>query len=235
MATVNPQPAGVPLGALSQLALQGPATAGFAPFTQGPLGFSPATQAALQQFNQVTRPGLQNQAALAGLGNSPALLEAISLGQAQALPGFISQDLQNRLTASQGLQQGIGLAGQLTGAGEQLGQSAAGLAANISGGEAQRQLQAAQISGNLLLGQASNVAFPAAQTQLAQQQQALTAFGGGGQLQRGITQEQIGATQQERLRQQALSEQATTGIFGGSVLPPTLQQTGTSNTTGGGK
>lgn len=66
---------------------------------------SSATQASLKEFNDLQTPGIMNNAASMGLGNSGAALEAISQGQEQALVPFMQQDLQNSLTASQGIGQ----------------------------------------------------------------------------------------------------------------------------------
>ena len=176
-------------------------------------GLSPITQALIdaqmQAFNVNALPVIQNQFALQGLANSPALGQAVGQSLATAFPGFIQT-------------------------GESLGQSQAGLAANIGNQEAMRQLQAAQLSGNLLLGLGQNVLSPAAQFQSGQAQLGLGALGGAGQLQQGLAQSQAEATQMDFLRRQGLAEQGTTGLFGGSVLPPTLSGTSTTNTTGGG-
>ncbi len=64
---------------------------------------SAATQAALKEFNDLQAPEIQSQAALQGLGNSGASLQALATGQEQALVPFMQQDLQNQLTATQGL------------------------------------------------------------------------------------------------------------------------------------
>lgn len=134
---------------------------------------SPLTQAGIQQFQAAQLPILQQQAALQGLGNSPALQSAIAGGLAQALPNLIGQGQQLTVDA----------------------------------------------------------ATRAAQLQQQQLQTALQALQGAGQLQRGITQEQLDAQQMERLRLQGLSEQATTGLFGSSVLPNTFQQSSQSSSS----
>lgn len=167
-------------------------------------GLSPITQALIdaqmRAFNVSALPTIQNQFALQGLANSPALGQAVGQSLATAFPGFIQ-------------------------AGESLGQSGAGLMANIANQEAARQLQAAQVAGNLFLGFGQNMGN-AGQLQQQQFQSALQGFQGAGQLERGILGEQLDASQMERLRLQGLSEQATTGLFGGSVLPPIGQVTG---------
>lgn len=175
-----------------------PSQPGLLPFITGPVGFSPATQAALQAFQLNTLPTLQNQAALAGLGNSGALLSSIGQSLATALPGFIQGDLANRIQAS-------------------------GLAAGIGNQEATRQLQAAQTAGNLLTGFGQSVAAPAAQIQQSQLAQALQGFQGAGGLEQNILQQQLEAPRTESLRRQSLAEAGTIGLFGGQVLPPSLE------------
>lgn len=162
-------------------------------------GQSPLTQAAIQAFQQSTLPIIQNQFALQGLANSPAMGEAVGSSLAQSLPQFI-----------------LG--------GEQLNQSGARTMADIYNMQQQNQL-------NALLGFGSQIAAPAAQLQNQQVQTGLGAFGGAGQLQQNTTQNQLDAAQMDYLRRQGLAEQGTTGLFGGTVLPPTLQQASTSKTT----
>jgi len=226
------------------------AQAGLLPFTTGDLGASPLTQAAIAAFKQNALPVIQNQFTLQGLGHSPALGVAVGDALASAMPAFIQADLSNRLAASQALQQqGLsqqqmamaasqalqqqGLsqqqtAGQFLGQGEQLGQSASKLIADIGNQEALRQLQAAQVAGQLLLG----YGVPAAQLEQKQLESALAGFSGAGQLERGVVSEQMENEYMDFLRRQGLAEQATTGLFGGSVLPPTLQQQSKTTTDG---
>lgn len=168
-------------------------------------GQSPLTQAAIQAFQHSTLPVIQNQFALQGLGNSPALGEAVGSSLAQSLPQFIMQ-------------------------GEQLNQSGARTMADIANMQQQSQLAANQQAMNALfgLGQQAGVA---GQLQNQQVQTGLGAFGGAGQLQQSTTQSQLDAAQADFLRRQGLSEQASTGLFGGTVLPPTLQQSAASKTT----
>lgn len=169
-------------------------------------GQSPLTQAAIQAFQQATLPVIQNQFALQGLANSPALGEAVGSSLAQSLPQFIFQ-------------------------GEQLNQSGARTMADIANLQQQNQLAANQQALNAYFGLGQNVAAPAAQLQNQQVQTGLGAFGGAGQLQQSTAQNQLDAGQMDFLRRQGLAEQATTGLFGGTVLPPTLQQATQSKTT----
>jgi len=161
-------------------------------------GQSPLTQAAIQAFQSSTLPVIQNQFALQGLGNSPALGEAVGSSLAQSLPQFIM-------------------------GGEQLNQSGARTMADIYNMQQQQALNA-----YMGLGQQAGTA---GQLQGQQVQTGLGAFGGAGQLQQSTKQSQLDAAQMDFLRRQGLSEQGTTGLFGGTVLPPTLQQASTSKTT----
>lgn len=204
-----------------------------------------AGQAAQQRL--AGAQGLQTQL---GLEQAQQGLGQQGLGLAGQLAG---QAAQQRLAGLQGLQQqqqltqgGFGLASQIANqqaqqrlagvqglqAQQQLGQQGAGLAAQIANQEAMRGLQAAGQAGSLYGGLASGVYNPMAQLQQAQWQQGLQGFGSAGQLQRDVTQGRIDAATMDFLRQQGLAEQATTGIFGGSVLPPAFQQ---STSTSGGK
>lgn len=74
--------------------------------TSGPIGSSPATQAAEQAFKDFTLPTIQNQAAAMGQGNSGAALEAMSQGSERAVVPFIQQEIANRESA-------VGQLGQL--------------------------------------------------------------------------------------------------------------------------
>ena len=168
-------------------------------------GQSPLTQAAVLAFQQNALPVIQNQFALQGLSNSPALGQAVGNSLAQTLPQFI-----------------LG--------GEQLNQSGAQTLANIQNLQNQNQLASLQMANNLY-GTLGQQATAAGQLQGSQLTQALQGLQGAGQLQQGTTQNLLDTAYQDYLRRQGLAEQSTTGLFGGSVLPPTLQQAGTSNTT----
>lgn len=210
--------------------------AALTPMMTGAPGSSPLTQAAIEVWKQRTMPIIQQQFQLQGLGHSPAMPQALGNSLAVAMPEFISQDIQNRLRATELYNAFAGRVGQerFQGAGvmqgeEGLTQNAAKLAADISGQEAQRQLQAFGLGGNLLLG-LTDPLFKAGQLQQAQQGIGLQAFGAGGELQQTTAQNVADAAQMERLRRQGLAEQSTTGLFGGAVLPPTLGSTTTTTT-----
>lgn len=162
-------------------------------------GQSPLTQAAIQAFQQSTLPVIQNQFALQGLANSPALGDAVGSSLAQSLPQFIFQ-------------------------GEQLNQSGARTMADIANMQQQNQLAGNQQAMNALFGLGQQ-AGTAGQLQNQQVQTGLGAFGGAGQLQQGTAQSQLDASHMDFLRRQGLAEQSTTGLFGGTVLPASLQQT----------
>lgn len=168
-------------------------------------GQSPLTQAAIASFNQATLPVLQNQMALQGLSNSPALGMATGSALAQALPQFIM-------------------------GGEQLNQSGAKLMADIANQQQMAQYQGNQQMLQALAGLGQN-AGTAAQAQNQQLQTALGGMGGAGQLQQNVTQQQLDNAQMDFLRRQGLSEQSSTGIFGGTVVPPTVQQAAKSTTS----
>ena len=106
--------------------------------------------------------------------------------------------------------------------------------ADIANMQQQNQLQANQqaLSAMQLLGQTGNQASAA---QNAQFQNALGIFGGGGQLQQNVTQQQLDNAQMDFLRRQGLAEQSSTGLFGGTTIPPTLQQASKTTTTSSGK
>ena len=204
------------------------------PMMTGAPGSSPLTQAAIEAWKQTTMPIVQQQFQLQGLGRSPAMPQALGNSLAVAMPQFIQADLQNRLRASELYNAFGGRVGQERFQGvnamqgeEGLTQNAAKLAADISNQESQRQLQSFATGGQLLLG-LTDPLRSAAQIQQAQQQLGLQAFGAGGELQQTTAQNVADAAQMERLRQQGLAEQSSTGLFGGSVLPPTL---GTATTT----
>lgn len=204
------------------------------PMMTGAPGSSPLTTAAIEAWKLQTMPILQQQMQLQGLGRSPAMPQVLGNSLAVAMPQFINQDIQNRLRATELYnafagrtgQERFGAANVMQGE-EGLTQNAAKLAADISNQEANRQLQSFAVGGNLLLGLTDPLA-KAAQLQQEQQKIGLQAFGAGGDLQQSVAQNVADAAQMERLRRQGLAEQSTTGLFGGSVLPPTM---GTSTTT----
>lgn len=204
------------------------------PMMTGAPGSSPLTAAAIEAWKLQTMPILQQQMQLQGLGRSPAMPQVLGNSLAAAMPQFINQDIQNRLRATELYnafagrtgQERFGAANVMQGE-EGLTQNAAKLTADISGQEAQRQLQAFGLGGNLLLG-LTDPLRSAAQLQQEQQKIGLQAFGAGGELQQSTAQNVADAAQMERLRQQGLAEQSSTGLFGGSILPPTLSTT--SNT-----
>jgi hypothetical protein len=76
------------------------ASAALQSFLGSPGQPSSATQAALAEFNQLQAPAILQQAAMMGLGNSPAALDALSRGQTSALVPFMQQDLANTLGAA---------------------------------------------------------------------------------------------------------------------------------------
>lgn len=194
---------------------------GVSPYLYGAPGFSPMMSAGVEAFNRNTRPILEQQMQLQGLGKSPAVGVATADALAGILPQFISEDNANRFKA----------AGVLQGE-EGLNQSAASLAANIANQEQMRQMQAYQYAGQMQLGM-GGLYNQGWQNQIAQQQLALQAAGAGGELQRQIAQQALDSAQMERLRLQGLAEQASSGVFG-NVIPPS----GISNTSGrtsGGK
>jgi len=104
----------------------------YTPFTEGPLGYSPATQAQMGAFTQNTLPVIQNQLQLQGLGQGAAVADVAGRSLATAMPQFMQQDATNRLQAAQGM---TGLGSQLVLPGQQQ-------AANFlqSSGELQRGL-----------------------------------------------------------------------------------------------
>lgn len=169
--------------------------------------------------------------------------QQFQLGQgAQALErelGLGSQGLQRELGLGQlGLETELGLGrlgldtemgrGQLGLQGQQLSQAGAQAAAQIADAQARRQLDAYGLAGNLMLG-LSNPYTAAMQGQLGQQQNALSAFSQFGALQQGTAQQVLDQMRMEYLRQQGLAEGMSTGLFGGSVLPPSLGQSASTS------
>ena len=116
---------------------------------------------------------------------------------------------------------------------EQLTQSAAQLAAHIAAEQQRIGLQGLQTGGQLILGLTDPLA-QAARLAQARQELSLRSIGAGGELQRSIAQEALDRAQADFLRRQALAEQATTGLFGGAVLPPALQQISRTTTSTNG-
>jgi len=173
-------------------------------YMMGSPGQSPALQAGVDAFNMAQMPVIQNQMQLAGLGQSPAVAQAASMGLSQALTPLIQSAMQNQLQAVQ-LNQGQ------TG----LDQSAANLAANIYNQDYNRQMQAMNNASQTLLGTAANVNAPATQLQYTGQQQGIGNLAAAGQLQQDTTQNVADSNRNEFLRLQGLGEASGTGMLGG--------------------
>lgn len=212
-------------------------TGAITPFTSGPIGGSPIFNAAVEAFRANTLPTIQQQFQLQGLGGSPALGQAAGVALGANLVPLIQSDIANRLAAI-GLMQG-----QQQFAAQQTGNyggvptlPAFSLAQQTNAQDRAQALQAATLAGNLILGTAAPLG-QAAQLGQSRQNLALESFGAAGQAQRDISLQQVDAQMQDYLRRQGLAEAATTGIFGGSVIPPALSQSSTtrSTTRGGGK
>lgn len=222
------------------------------PFLTGAPGSSPLTAAAIEAFKQNTMPILQNQMTLRGLGHSPAVSQVTGEALATALPQFITTDMTNRLRAAElvnaerqnaanvfsqaggrAVEQGQNAAtqaGTILDREANLGLTGARLSSDIANQEAMRQIEAARTAGQLQLG-AGDLAARTAQIQQEQQRLALQAGQGAGGLQRDIQQQVADSVQAERLRLQGLSEGASTGLFGGSVLPPNVLSKTTSKSS----
>lgn len=200
------------------------------PFMSGPVGQSPVLQQAVDQFKALTMPVIQNQFALQGLGNSPALGQAIGVSMGNALVPLISEDMKNRLSAINLAQQRVGGAGQLQLGQQELDQMAALRGAQVADASAGRQLQSLGLAGQF--GAASGNQMSDLSNQLRQRQElSLSAYGSAGEAQRNVRQQAYDSAYQDYLRRQALSEASSTGLFGGSVLPPTLQQSSRTKTS----
>lgn len=152
------------------------------------LGKDKAIQAAQDRFASAMLPMIQNQAALAGLGRSNTMTNAISAQQAQTMLPLIQE----------------GLAREERGIGRRLseaGQRASGL---LQLGEATKQ---GLLQGS---GQMQGIAgerFQRAMTQMGALQQA-------GEAKRGVRQEALDARFNERMRRLGQYEQALSGPLG---------------------
>lgn len=217
---------------------QGEARASLSPFLTGMPGFSPITDAAIEAFKVKTLPLIQQQMTLKGLGHSPAVSQVTGEMLAEALPQFITADMTNRLRAAElAGSMGAGASGQAGNILEteaNLGLSGTRLAADIANAEAMRELEAFRSAGQLQLG-LGGAMTDAAKLQQAQQQLALQAGQGAGGVQRDIATQVSDAFQAERLRLQGLSEAGSFGVFGGQVLPPSLQATTKTKSSGSSK
>lgn len=150
---------------------------------------------------------------------------------------------QERIAGQQvGLQRELGLGdldlrrdlgmGQLDVSRKQMELQAAVAAGQMSAAEADRQMNAYLQMGNMMLG-LTNPYSQAAGAQAGQQQTSLTGYSQAGQLQQNTAQQVLDALRMEMLRLQGMSEAGSTGLFGGSVLPPSLgQSSATSGSTG---
>jgi hypothetical protein len=206
-------------------------------FIAGPLGHAPATEAAQAAFSSYQVPTITNNLALAGLGNSGAVGDAIARGEAEALTPLLQQEATNRLAATGQLGNiGGNLGGRsLTAAqifsGLGLGQGqlqlgGANLLANIGENSAARQLQALQMQSGLAGQQMSEGQVLASRVR-GDTQAALEASGIPQQLAEQIST----AAFNDFLRRQGLAEAATLQPVGSS-LPRMIGSTTSSSGDG---
>ena len=193
-------------------------------FSQGALGSSPATLAAMSAFNQFSVPEIEQQLALAGLGRSGAVGQSIGDAQAKAMVPLLQTEMANRLQAANATA-GIGQAEQarqIQTAGIMAGLSqqeinallgAAGVQAGVGGAQQGRTIQAGNIMGNIgqNVGQQAlqdaqiraNLGTSAAQQQLQAAQLAASV---------AAQQAQIGNTLAQRARADAAAALQAAGI-----------------------
>jgi len=193
-------------------------------FSGGEIGQSPATQAALASL----RPGIQNDLALAGLGNSAEVGSALSAASAPIL----AEEIRQR----------SGAIGELTGLGRTVrgGQQFASQAFQRAG-EAQRAGNAQAASLFQRAGEAQRAGRIEEANQLNQQAQTLSQresrlLGEAGEeeeRQRTFAAQQQEANFQDFLRRQGLAQNLTTGLLGG--LPNITGSRTVSSSSGGGK
>lgn len=167
---------------------------------------SPSYQAARRAFAQSQLPLIQNQAALAGLGRSSALTNAVAAGNARAMLPIIEAELAREERGIGRGMQGTQIAMQnLLGIGGQaLGANQAAVQAGLAGGGAQQGALAQAAAGlGGLGGQQFNQAL---------QQAGLLA--NLGQQYRGVEQQQLDAPYQEQQRQWAEALNAMYGPLG---------------------
>ncbi|RLE17149.1 MAG: hypothetical protein DRJ50_14410 [Actinobacteria bacterium] len=163
----------------------------------------PATQAAIDRFQGSVAPMIQDAAGLSGLGDSSAVLNALSVGQSNMMLPLIQEaaareerGLQGELSSAFGRGQGYGALGQNLGA-----RGLAGAQGQFNIGEAlgNRDARASQLFSSLQ-GQSHG--------QLMDQiNQARTT----GSMGRDMTQEGLDAQYNEFLRQSGLFEKSTFG------------------------
>ena len=161
------------LSALGAAGLNSPeqqSQTGYNAFSGTSLDQNPATQAALQAFQQTQAPDIMQQMAGMGLNQGGAVPQSLAMAQAAYMEPILMQEQQNQLTASQGL----GQLGSQLGSRQLGGLSAAG---NLGLGQYQTQQQAAtaaqQIASNQAIsGQQTGAQVAIANAQIAAQQQA---------------------------------------------------------------
>lgn len=152
------------------------------------LGKDKAIQAAQDRFASAMLPMIQNQAAMAGLGRSNTMTNAISAQQAQTMLPLIQEGLARE-------ERGIGR--RL----DEAGQRASGL---LQLGQATKQ---GLLQGSGQMQGLAGEKFQRALTQMGALQQA-------GESKRGVRQEQLDARFNERMRRLGQYEQALSGPLG---------------------
>lgn len=229
------------LGTLNQMVgvagqdvgMQGPEYAALqqlAQLTGGPLGSSPATQAGMSAFEQLVKPGMQNDLNVMGMGRSGAGAEQINLARTAAATPLLQQEIQNRANAvpqylnlggtlGQRATEGIGRETQALGSygGAQMGLG--GAEAGRMESAIQRLLQGTQVAAGGLTG--------IGQQQLNAAQSAATLGGAQGALEQQTAQSALDAPLQDFIRRQGLAQNVTTGLAG---VPYSTQSSQTTTT-----
>ena len=154
----------------------------------GQIGSSPATKAGMEAWRQSVLPQVQNQASLAGLGNSGPLLQAVGASGSQAFFPLIQQEIENRMRTA--------------------GQILPGMAQS----ETFRELEPRRETLNALLTGAQGL-NQLGGTMFDQQLAALDAAQKAGGAQRDIVGEQNAAAFEDFLRLQNLSQSALSPVM----------------------
>lgn len=189
----------------------------------GPIGSSPATQAAIQAIT----PKIQNEMSMAGLGRSGALGDAL----ASAYGPIVAQEIAGRQAI---IPQLMGLGGAL----RQGDVTQAGQLTNIANAARSGSVQAAQIQAQIAQAQRTGdlegaTRLAALGNQLVQRESTLLGEAATSEeALRELAAMQFQSFQQDMLRRQQIAQQLTTGILGN--FPSVTGTSTVSKTKGGG-
>lgn len=163
--------------------------------TNGPLGTAPATVAGMESWENMVKPQVQQELALAGLGRSGALGTAMAKSRTEAAVPLLQQEIENRMAVLPILQE-------------------------ISKMEQGREIYPREQTVKAL-SDSANMMRQLGDSTFNQQLKGIITQLQAGEIPRDVAEQQFERAYNDFLRLQALSEAATLGVFG-SLAPSSI-------------